>query len=69
MRPRRIAWFDRWGRSGVFHFHGEALIFDLARSVLSLRQPAVPPPAPIAHLILWRATADEDGHYCFVVAL
>jgi len=20
-------------------------------------------------LILWRATADEDGHYCFAVAL
>jgi len=43
-------------------FMGEALIFALARSVLSSRQPAVPPPAPIAHLILWRAGEDETGH-------
>jgi hypothetical protein len=50
-------------------FMGEALIFALARSVLSSRQPAAPPPALTAHLILWRATADEDGYYSFAVAL
>ena len=21
------------------------------------------------YIVLWRATADEDGHYCFAVAL
>jgi len=60
MRPRRIATV---GSMGPFRrFMGEALIFALARSVLSSRQPAVPPPALIAHLILWRAGEDETGH-------
>jgi hypothetical protein len=39
---------------------GKALIFALAPSVLSSRQPAAPPLAMLAHLILWRTRHDSN---------